>query len=118
MSACSAGGAHAFPYGDTYDPSACNGKDFPDGGALRPTASLASCQGGAPGVFDMSGNVYEWEDACEGDAGAPDFCHYRGGGYFTPGPPASGNLACAGGATLMRDPGATFLDVGFRCCSP
>jgi formylglycine-generating enzyme required for sulfatase activity len=118
MNACSAAGARVFPYGDAYDGAACNGKELPDGGGSRAVGSLATCQGGTAGIFDMSGNVYEWEDACDGDSGAADPCHYRGGGYFTPGPPASTNLECAGGATLARDPGAAFLDVGFRCCSP
>ena len=48
-----------------------------DGGTLVPVASLPGCQGGYPGVFDMSGNVEEVEDSCD-DAGT---CYSRGGSF-------------------------------------
>src|SRR6185295_16488134 len=76
FAACSGGGKHAYPYGDTYEGSACNGID--KGGNLVDTGSIATCVGGYPGLFDMSGNVYEWEDACTGEQGTT-VCHVRGG---------------------------------------
>jgi formylglycine-generating enzyme required for sulfatase activity len=115
--ACSNAGALAYPYGAAYDPSACNGKDR-DGGAPLAVGSLASCAGGASSaIYDMSGNVYEWEDSCDGDVGASDHCRVRGGGFLTSGPPVSANLSCAGDAAAPRGTSA-FVDVGFRCCGP
>src|SRR5262249_40663852 len=62
--ACSRGGQHAYPYGDTYDPRACNGLEYGAGtGPQLPVGSLSSCTGGFAGLFDMSGNVSEWEDS-------------------------------------------------------
>ena len=53
--------------------------------ATVPVGSLAGCQGGFPGVFDMSGNAAEWEDSCgraAADAStAKDPCILRGGSY-------------------------------------
>ena len=113
FAACSMGGALVYPYGDTYDNAACNGADFPDADILRPTGSLPACVGGYAGLFDMSGNVFEWEDACEGDGGAGDLCRIRGGSYFS----FEANLACAADVSFARS-ASVYGDIGFRCCSP
>ncbi|HET7539927.1 MAG TPA: SUMF1/EgtB/PvdO family nonheme iron enzyme [Polyangiaceae bacterium] len=48
-----------YPYGSTYDPTACNGLDAGNG-AVVATGSMTRCQGSVPGLYDMSGNVAEW----------------------------------------------------------
>jgi formylglycine-generating enzyme required for sulfatase activity len=108
-------GLHSYPYGLTYDPKACNGKDYDAG---HPLPSLSTCQGGYPGLFDMSGNVIEWEDSCEitppeaGDqTGQSDFCDIRGGSFLL-----DVNLVrCDEGFSTARGNGGP--DNGFRCCS-
>jgi formylglycine-generating enzyme required for sulfatase activity len=107
--ACSSGGATAYPYGASYDGLACNGADNLAGAPIV-VSSLASCEGGFPGIFDLSGNVLEWEDSCDGSAGGLDGCHVRGGSYLNPGV----NLACADGSQAVRETQTATL--GFRCC--
>jgi formylglycine-generating enzyme required for sulfatase activity len=61
----------------------------------------------------MSGNVWEWEDSCNADAGVTDVCHARGG--------AHGN-----GDVFHRcdydgfSPPRDFASgpMGIRCCTP
>lgn len=109
------GEAGAYPYGPTYDPRACNGRDR-DAGRITPAGSLASCEGASPGLFDMSGNVWEWVDGCTpSDAGAPaakDACRIRGGSVTD----EAEKLRCAATSSPTRD----FMqyNVGFRCCAP
>lgn len=76
--ACSGDDARAYPYGATYDASACNGED----GEPRPVGARARCEGGSPGMFDLSGNVEEWEDSCSDDSPGA-VCARRGGGYYS-----------------------------------
>jgi hypothetical protein len=106
--ACSHDGERIYPYGNAYDPSACNG----DGRNKSPIAVRSSpgCVGGYEGVFDLSGNVSEWEDACDGG-----ICLHRGGGYY----PINGSfdkLACAFTEGKI-DMFSWFSDVGIRCCA-
>jgi hypothetical protein len=106
--ACSRGGTNTYPYGDAYDEQGCNGSS----GSPAAVASYPSCQS-YPGVYDMSGNVFEWEDSC-GPA-PPDLCRVRGGDAHL----ASivpGDLACAGYAVYARYQRASR--VGLRCCAP
>src|SRR5262249_41310403 len=76
--ACSAGGVKGFPYGIVTEPTACNTIEYGAGDAL-PVASLSTCEGGWPGIYDMVGNVAEWEDC---DGGGTGWCRLRGGGFI------------------------------------
>jgi sulfatase modifying factor 1 len=108
--ACTRGGQVSYPYGNQYDGTACNGADYNGGsGMLIDVGSLPSCQGGFPGLRDMSGNVEEWEDACFADAAAG--CHNRGGAADN----TAVSLRCDGNSANPR----SFVSnhTGFRCCS-
>ena len=114
--ACSAGGTQAYPYGSTYDGKKCVGFDY-DGkpghqssDVVRP-AGTATCEGSYAGIYDLSGNIREWEDSCTSSTGKLDSCRLRGGGF---GDPAT-NLACGPGSTSSRGDHDGFI--GFRCCS-
>jgi formylglycine-generating enzyme required for sulfatase activity len=112
--ACSheANGQHAYPYGNTFSPTACNGPEL-DAGAALPVGFLQTCTGGYPSFVDMVGNVYEWEDACNAATGASDSCVQRSGSFADP--PGS-TQTCAYSRTALRN--FADNDIGFRCCSP
>jgi formylglycine-generating enzyme required for sulfatase activity len=111
FAACSGESALEFPYGNTSDDDACNGSAFaPSHPGPKPAAELPSCEGGVPGLFNMSGNVAEWERSCSGQ-GSSMSCLVRGGG-FSDGP---FELGCEGSQSLARDAAAN--DVGIRCCA-
>jgi hypothetical protein len=76
--ACTKGGTRKFPYEGEYNKSYCNGADT---AGFHPdtVANLPNCIGGYNGLYDMSGNVAEWEDSCSASAGANDNCLIRGG---------------------------------------
>jgi len=114
--ACSSNGTIVYPYSGTYDALKCNGAGAPtkpvwyvvdDAGT---TYKNTSCQGGAPGLYQMSGNVAEWEDSCSASTGTSDTCQVRGGSYLSD----STGLRCDDGVTKARD--TTSPDIGFRCC--
>jgi formylglycine-generating enzyme required for sulfatase activity len=106
--------AGVYPYGSTFDPTACNGPERDAGGAL-PATALPKCVGGFPGIFEMVGNVYEWVDSCTPVAdGGPraDQCASRGGSFVDP---AGQAQTCAVAPTSARN--FTDKDIGFRCCA-
>jgi Sulfatase-modifying factor enzyme 1 len=112
--ACDQGTGESHPYGSAYDATACNGAGQAKNTTLA-TASLSACKRTFPGgdIFDLEGNVAEWEDACDGATGATDKCRTRGGSYAD----SASALGClATDASLQRD--ATSPEVGFRCCGP
>jgi sulfatase modifying factor 1 len=119
--ACSSGGKHVFPYGDTYDPGACNGKEFEpdDWGSPAAVASMASCQSselGYAGVYDLSGNIGELEDSCEGATGVDDRCRIRGDGFVNDDQDSSYMRCDRDMLAVARETIAVGL--GFRCCYP
>ena len=114
--ACSYSASPAWPYGATADPARCATSDrVVDGGTASFVAvrSLTTCIG-APAelnaLYDMSGNVAEWEDSCTGTAGTTDVCRVRGGSFRD----KASNAAC--GAATTRNRGDRSDWVGFRCC--
>ncbi len=121
MAACSRGGERQFPYGNEYDLGRCVGDEF-DGVDNGPddhphlVREAASCEGGWPGLFGMSGNVWEWTNACQDGSGAPAAdtrCRLRGGSFWDD----ANALRCdsADYDTFTR----SFMNKnhGFRCCS-
>lgn len=114
FAACSNNGTQPYPYGFSFVGAACNGRDR-DAGDLLPAGSLATCQGGVPGLFDMSGSLLEWEAACDDAAsgnGADDPCVYRGGTYYSD----RDSMMCARINSVRRAHVDGDCDLGIRCC--
>lgn len=110
--ACSSGGEFAYPYGNSYSGVACNGSEANQAGTV-PVGSMEECQSSVleySGVFDMSGNVMEWEDSCTGKNGA-DLCNLRGGGWGA----TNSTLLCNWKDQYGRSDNQSYF--GFRCCS-
>ena len=107
--ACSNGGAQRFPYGADYA-AVCND----EGSNLRPVGDYEDCQGGLAGLFDMSGNVAEWEDACTyyNSEDPVQNCLVRGGTWYNTGDEP--NLECAAFRDVKR--ASLNYSMGFRCC--
>jgi sulfatase modifying factor 1 len=116
--ACSANGTKTFPYGGVndddgggYDASACNGNDLGEGGVVT-AGSLPACVGGYDGIHDMSGNVWEWDNACQNDTQNNAPCRMRGGSYME-----NNNqvLRCDQNGVSNRN--QPLVNIGIRCCS-
>jgi sulfatase modifying factor 1 len=112
--ACASGGRSAYPYGSTYRPDACNaGQPVATATALVDVASRPDCRTPS-GVFDLSGNVEEWVDACTGSLGPDDMCAVIGASAFHKDP---SDLSCQGSPYPDRR-AQTYELRGFRCCAP
>lgn len=110
--ACTSGGANEYPYGDEFESGACQGEDADEPVDVGTLDTCQSSEDGYQGVFDMVGNVREWEDSCDfPDAGEAACCRVRGGGHFD----KEENLRCDDDNCYSRNDRKDM--VGFRCCS-
>ncbi len=108
--ACSLRGARSYPYGNSWL-GVCN--DFWEAvGAVQDVGAASQCEGGFTGLFDLCGNVAEWEDACTGSSGASDACLARGASFTTK---PTAQLRCDSTA-VMPARSTTSAEIGFRCC--
>ncbi len=112
----------AYPYGDVYQPNACNGNDFdsdctaPDDDRLHPTGTAYGCPAPAlsscfspGGAYDMSGNLKEWTGTQV--TVSPPAYRIRGGAYDN----VASGLTCQFDFLAAEDD-YYFTNLGFRCC--
>ncbi|HEY2368756.1 MAG TPA: SUMF1/EgtB/PvdO family nonheme iron enzyme [Polyangiaceae bacterium] len=115
MNACSANGTQSYPYGASFDASACNLATFDASVPIAPAGSSVGCQGSVPGLFDMIGNVTEWDNAClpSGTDASTDLCRRRGSDVGDQGNPAL--KTCGWDESDPRS--HQSYTTGARCCA-
>lgn len=114
VAACKGTEERPFPYGQSFDPAACNvhsnaeaiaGESFDS----DPVGKLTTCQGGLDGVYDLAGNVSEWLSDCKGT-----YCKFRGAGYLSNDP--IDHFSGCGGVCSGNQKTLQSNTVGIRCC--
>lgn len=109
--ACAGPQETAYPYGNAASASKCNASGYsPADMGPRDLATMSECEGGYAGIFNMSGNVAEWEWSCSSSSSNAS-CSTRGGS-FQDGPY---EVKCSGSINMGRHDAAAT--VGFRCCA-
>jgi formylglycine-generating enzyme required for sulfatase activity len=109
--ACTAGGRHALPYGDTYQKGRC--ADLAAGDVLkgrRGSSACASSEAPFDKVRDLVGNVFEWTANCDATS---EHCVQQGG-HDLGASSSSDSCASSGGWAYSHE---THPEVGFRCCA-
>ena len=105
MGACVGAQETRWPYGDEYDRGACNYGYTGGRGGVVPSGSNRECLSDY-GVYDLSGNLWEWVSDIDTEGKAQIF-----GGYWNLG-------ATYGKCNTVASAAMTFnhMSVGFRCC--
>lgn len=106
-------GGTTYPYGDTYQPTTCNGEDC-NCGSPGNTGALAQCVSSF-GAYDMSGNLWEWTEDCWYSRCTPDPYHVVRGGSFDD---IEAGLSCGDRYDVFPAYSCGFYGYyfGFRCC--
>lgn len=111
FAACTGPSMTVYPYGDAASADKCNSSGYaPADMGPRDLATMSECEGGFVGVYNMSGNVAEWEWSCSSSASNAT-CSTRGGS-FKDGPY---EVRCSGSISRSRHEASE--EVGFRCCA-
>lgn len=116
MRACVSNAFNTYPYGGTYVNTACNTEESIGAAWTVDVGTMPDCHGFDvyASVYDMSGNVLEWEDSCEPDPSGmgpgTDICRIRGGSKLT-------NVASTCDYDDYDPRSATAPLLGFRCCA-
>jgi sulfatase modifying factor 1 len=111
---CTANGKHDALSGEAFVSGQCNDQTA-NSRSTVPVGSKTACQSPEPGysgIFDLIGNLREWEDNCDAMTGAADICHLRGGSFGI----SAAAPVCS--ETVYADRGSFAESVGFRCCEP
>jgi hypothetical protein len=119
MNACSSGGQSDFAFDAPVNDMPCNYAGVPLDGT-HPVGAREACHAVSRGyveLYDLSGNVAEWEDACDrpvddAAAGPQDVCRVRGGAFDS----ELDALRCAELPSVPMRRDARDARVGFRCC--
>jgi formylglycine-generating enzyme required for sulfatase activity len=116
--ACSNDGRNSFPYGNTYDGRYCVGPDSDPRGAVENVTQSPECKT-ASGIYNLSGNVWEWENSCGTTAEYGFVCRARGGAAdcISTGAPGSAIACDADSSDQAFPPTIGQDDVGIRCCA-
>ena len=121
VAACKGPGGTKYPYGDSYDPTACNtiklwrafdarkvwardSRELQRLDQSAPVGSFSRCVSAA-GAYDMVGNAEEWVRCDEGKYG---WC--LAGGYWA-------NPHTCTEAIVTHSPNWHLYETGFRCCA-
>jgi hypothetical protein len=83
-------------------------------GRTVPVASMKACQSSAAGfegVYDLVGNVSEWEDSCDNLDGEGDRCMTNGSSYLD-------GYGCGFVLWSSKSRSTQASTIGFRCCAP
>jgi formylglycine-generating enzyme required for sulfatase activity len=99
-----------YPNPAAGDAGVCN----VESSGIRKHETTSPCTGGFAGLFDMSGNVAEWEYCCDNSGGLSpenDNCRIRGGAYDS----AVGGARCDDASYVPRK--TQLSRIGFRCCA-
>jgi len=109
--ACAGPTETTYPYGNSASATKCNASAYsPADMGPRDLATMSECEGGYAGIYNMSGNVAEWEWSCSSTS-SNAYCSTRGGSFLD-GP---FEVTCSGSINMGRHEAAEH--VGFRCCA-
>jgi formylglycine-generating enzyme required for sulfatase activity len=111
--ACRGAEGRRYAYGGKYEPGRCNDRARGKGKAEKPlpAGSLPRCRT-PEGVFDLSGNLWEWlADKLPGGATA----YLVGGAWGND--DNDDNLSCVPEDTMAQPIDQKIDGLGFRCCS-
>lgn len=111
---CSAGGENDYVFGDDYELQVCY-ETLRDTWGTTVAGEFDECvspNSEYTGLYDMGGNVAEWEYSCDG-VGPEGRCRVRGGSFQHEG----NGIRCDAGRTLTFPRRGTSDAIGFRCCA-